>query len=163
MSTTITTKAPARSIPSITRAAPVSGSLILRVALGAVLFPHGAQHLFGWFGGYGLAGTVEWMTSTLGVPAWVATGSILLEFFGPLALIAGAGTRVTAALLAGFMFVAASTHFGNGLLMNWFGTMPAGTEGYEFHVLAIAMALALLVQGGGPLSVDGWLRNRRSA
>lgn len=127
---------------------------LLRLTLGLVLLPHGAQHLFGAFGGYGFAGTLGWMTGTLGIPAPLAAAGILLEFFGPLLLIAGVATRVVGAALAVFMTAAASTHAANGFFMNWFGTMPAGIEGFEYHLLAIALGVALALRGGGALALD---------
>ena len=135
-------------------------ALVLRLALGAVLVPHGAQHLFGAFGGSGFTATVAWISGTLSVPAPVAAAGILLEFFGPLLLIAGAATRPVAAALALFMAAAASTHLGHGFFMNWFGTLPAGAEGFEYHILAIALALAIARSGAGALSVDRLLASR---
>ena len=133
---------------------------LLRLTLALVLFPHGAQHLLGWFGGYGFTATVDFMNSGLGIPVPLAAAGILLEFFGPLALIAGVASRLVGASLAVFMGVAASTHLSNGFFMNWLGTMPAGTEGFEFHLLAIAMAIAIAIKGGGALSVDQRLTKR---
>ncbi len=134
--------------------------LLLRVTLAGVLFPHGAQHLFGWFGGYGFAGTHEWMTTTLGVPGAIATLAILVEFFAPLALAVGLGGRIASLGLAGFMTVAAATHVQNGFFMNWTGQLPAGAEGFEFHLLAIAMALAIVLRGSGAVSLDRVLQRR---
>lgn len=137
--------------------------LVLRLALGLVMLPHGAQHLFGWFGGYGFAGTLAWMTGSLGIPAPIAGAGIVLEFVAPLALILGAGTRLAGLALAVFLTVAASTHVGNGLFINWTGALPAGVEGVEFHVLAIAMALALVLRGAGAVSLDRRLLARISS
>lgn len=131
-----------------------ASALVLRVTLAAVIFPHGAQHLLGWFGGYGFAGTMGWMTGTLGIPAPLAALAIVTEFFGPLALLVGLGGRVAAAGIAGLMIGAALTHLPNGFFMNWFGAQPAGAEGFEYHLLAIAMAAALIVDGSGALSLD---------
>jgi putative oxidoreductase len=130
---------------------------ILRLTFGLVLLPHGAQHLFGAFGGYGFDGTVGWMTGTLGIPAPFAVAGVLLEFFGALLLIAGAATRPVAAALAVFMTAAASTHAANGFFMNWVGALPAGTEGFEYHLLAIAICVALAIRGGGAIALDRWL------
>jgi len=127
---------------------------LLRLTLGLVLLPHGAQHLFGAFGGYGFSGTLGWMTGTLGIPAPLAALGILLEFFGPILLIAGVATRLVGGALAIFLATAASTHTANGFFMNWFGTMPGGTEGFEYHLLAIALAVALAIRGGGALALD---------
>lgn len=135
---------------------------MLRVTLALVLFPHGAQHLFGWFGGYGFEGTMGWMTGTLGIPAPLAAASILLEFFGPLALLAGIASRLVGISLTVFMATAASTHVANGFFMNWLGNLPAGTEGFEFHLLTIAIALAVAANGAGAFSVDRVLSRRRS-
>src|SRR5215203_551145 len=92
---------------------------LLRLTLALVLLPHGAQHLLGAFGGYGFAATVAWMSGSLGFPAPLAAAGILLEFFGPLLLLAGIGSRLVAAALAVFMGCAGSTHVANGFFMNW--------------------------------------------
>jgi putative oxidoreductase len=127
---------------------------LLRVTLALIIFPHGAQHLIGWFGGYGYAGTHGWMVGTLGIPSAFATLAILTEFFAPLALLLGIGGRIAALGIVGLMVGAASTHIQNGFFMNWFGSMPAGAEGFEYHLLAIAMALAIAIQGSGAWSID---------
>ena len=133
---------------------PSYSQMLVRLSLGFVILPHGAQHLFGAFGGYGFGATVAWMTGTLGIPAALAGAGILLEFFAPLALIAGLGSRMAAAAQAVFMAVAAATHLPNGFFMNWVGTMPAGVEGFEYHLLTIALAVTIVVRGGGALSLD---------
>lgn len=138
------------------RAAPA----LLRVALGAIMFPHGAQHLLGWYGGYGFAGTMEWMTGTVGFPAPLAALAILTEFFAPFALVLGLGGRLAALGIAGLMVGAASTHLPNGFFMNWFGALPAGAEGFEYHLLALAIALAVALQGSGAWSLDRLLTSR---
>jgi putative oxidoreductase len=139
--------------------AGVSQALV-RIALGAVLLPPGAQHLFGLFGGYGFSGTLAWMTATLGLPAPLAAAGIVLEVVGPVALIFGVGSRLAGLAMAVFMAVAASTHAANGFFMNWFGGLPAGAEGFEYHLLAIAMALAVAIGGGGRWSIDRLIRRR---
>ncbi|MBL8861185.1 MAG: DoxX family protein [Planctomycetes bacterium] len=148
---TRTVSARIRSLVFATRsdlAAPV-----LRVGLAAVLWPHGAQKLLGWFGGHGFDGTVGFFTQTLGLPAPVAWFTILAEFFGPILLLLGLGTRAVAAMFIGIMVGAIVTvHAGNGFFMNWSGAQPG--EGFEYHILVIALALALVVRGGGSLSVD---------
>lgn len=133
---------------------------MLRVTVGGILLPHGAQHLLGMFGGFGFRATLEWMTGTLGLPAVLAAVGIVIEFVAPLALILGAGVRLAGAALAVFMAVAASTHTSNGFFMNWFGKLPAGAEGFEYHLLAIALAVAVAARGAGAWSVDGWLMRR---
>jgi putative oxidoreductase len=134
---------------------------LLRLTLAGVMFPHGAQHLLGWFGGYGYAGTHGWMTGTLGIPGLFATLAIVTEFFAPLLLAVGLGGRLAAAGLAGLMVVAAATHVEHGLFMNWVGSMPAGAEGFEFHLLAIGIALAVVIQGSGAWSADRVLARPR--
>jgi putative oxidoreductase len=130
---------------------------VARLSLGLVLLPHGAQHLLGVFGGYGFGATIAWMTSTLGVPMWLAALAIVVEFVAPLALVIGVGARLAALSLALSMTVAASTHVSKGFFMNWFGTLPSGAEGFEYHVLAITMAGTIAVRGAGAWSVDTWL------
>ncbi len=133
---------------------PGAAPAVARVALGVVMFPHGAQHALGWFGGYGFAGTFGWMTGTLGIPGPLAALAIVTELLAPLALVLGLGGRVAAAGIFGLMAVAASTHVANGFFMNWFGTLPAGGEGFEFHLLAAALALVVVLAGSGSWSLD---------
>jgi len=116
----------------------------------------------GRFGGYGFAKTMEWMTGTVGIPAPLAAAGITLEVVGPALLIPGIASRLWGAALAIFMAVAASTHVANGCFMNWFGTKPAGREGCEHHLLAIAMVCATAMSGGGAYSVDRVLSRRLS-
>jgi putative oxidoreductase len=133
---------------------------VLRFTLALVLLPHGAQHLFGAFGGYGFAATVAWMSGPLGFPAPLAAAGILLEFFGPVLLLAGMGSRVVALALGVFMTFAGSTHVANGFFMNWLGNLPAGTEGFEYHILVVAIAAVIAVNGGGSYSVDRLIARR---
>jgi putative oxidoreductase len=129
-----------------------AGMLIVRLALGIVMFPHGAQKLLGWFGGDGFAATLQVMTS-MGLPAVVVLLVILAEFFGAVSLITGFLGRVGAfgifCVMAGAIFM---VHLQNGFFMNWMGNQKG--EGYEYHLLAIGMALAILVKGSGSLSID---------
>jgi putative oxidoreductase len=132
--------------------------LILRLVLALVIFPHGAQKVFGWFGGYGYAGTMQFFTKQVGLPAPVAFLAIAAEFAGPIALVVGFGTRLAALLIAAVMIGAiVKVHRGTGFFMNWAGSRAAGQEGYEFHLLVIAICAALVVTGGGALSIDGLL------
>lgn len=127
--------------------------VILRVALGVMMFPHGAQKLLGWFGGYGFSGTMNFFTDTMGIPWIFALLAIVAEFFGSIALITGVLTRVAAFGIGTTMLVAATVvHAPNGFFMNWSGQQ--GGEGFEFHILAIAMAVVLTIIGGGSWSVD---------
>ncbi|HXE58315.1 MAG TPA: DoxX family protein, partial [Gemmatimonadales bacterium] len=95
--------------------------LVARLTLGLVMFPHGAQHALGWFGGHGFAGTLGWMAGTLGFPAPLAALAIVTELLAPLALVVGLGGRLAAMGIAGLMIGAAGTHRANGFFMNWFG------------------------------------------
>jgi putative oxidoreductase len=128
---------------------------VLRVALGGVIFGHGLQKVFGWFGGYGIRGTMSFLTS-IGMPSVLGALVIASDFFGSLLLIAGLATRFSA-LAAGLVMLGAMllVHWPNGFFMNW-GGAPRG-EGYEFHLLALAMAVSLVLSGGGRGSVDAWL------
>lgn len=142
-----------------TSASPVN--TILRIALGVVVFPHGAQKLLGWYGGWGYDATMSWFAS-IGVPALLGILAIAADFAGGLALIAGLGTRVAALGIAVNMLVATFlVHLPNGFFMNWSGTQKG--EGYEFHILAFAMAIALVIGGAGRLSVDRALAKRKGS
>lgn len=130
--------------------------LFQRLVLGAVILPHGAQKLLGLFGGYGFAGTMGYFTGTLGMPAPLGWLVIAAESIGALALIAGLATRLTAFGVAAVMVGAVwFAHLPHGFFMNWTGAQ--GGEGFEYHLLALALALPLVVKGGGAASVDGWL------
>jgi len=133
--------------------------LLQRVALGAIMLPHGAQKLLGWFGGYGFSGTMDFFTGTMHIPAPLGFLIILGETLGALGLVLGAGTRVAAFGIAAIMVGAmATTHLPFGFFMNWFGAQKG--EGVEYHLLALALALPLLVRGGGLLSIDAALATR---
>jgi putative oxidoreductase len=133
--------------------------LIVRLTVGLVIFPHGAQKLLGWFGGSGFSGTLGFFTDKLGVPSLIALLVILAESLGALALIAGFLTRASALGLAAVMLGAIfMVHLPNGFFMNWFGSQSG--EGFEYHLLVIGMTLALAVVGGGRFSVDAWLARR---
>jgi putative oxidoreductase len=136
-------------------------STLTRVALGGVLFPHGGQHLFGWFGGFGFTGTYGWMTGTLGIPGPAAAFSIVFEMVVPFLLVAGVAGRLVGAMTAFFMLVAGQSHLQNGFFMNWLGTAPG--EGFEYHILAATLALTLALRGSGRLSLDGRWAAKKSA
>ena len=137
-------------------------ALVLRLGLGAVMFPHGAQLLLGWFGGPGFAGTMHTFTQMLHIPAPWAFLAIITEFFGALALLAGAFTRLAAAGMAILMAVAVTTvHLQYGFFMNWYGSQKG--EGFEYHLLAGAIALALVIAGGGKWSVDSSIARKLAA
>lgn len=135
--------------PTGTGLAPV----VLRATLALVMFPHGAQKALGWFGGYGWSGTMGFLTDQVGLPSPFAAGLILLELLGPMLLFVGLGTRAVALGFVGIMLGAIATvHAQHGFFMNWSGSQPG--EGFEYHLLAIGMALALVFAGGGRWSVD---------
>ena len=142
----------------LTRPDPIL--LAARLALAVVIWPHGAQKLLGWFGGYGYAGTMGFFTGTMRIPAPLAFAAIMVEFFGPIALALGIFGRVAALGVGTVMVVAAlTTHVSNGFFMNWFGNQKG--EGFEFHILAIALVAAILIGGSGALSADLLLSWRR--
>lgn len=141
----------------LTRTSDSLSPVLLRLTLAAVLFPHGAQKLLGWFGGYGFTGTMGFFTGTMGIPWILAFGTIMIEFFAPLLLLIGAGTRLAAlglgTVLTTAMFM---VHVQNGFFMNWFGTQKG--EGIEYFLLIIGLALSLIISGGGRWSVDRMIR-----
>lgn len=121
--------------------------------LGILLFPHGAQKMLGWFGGYGFSGTMNFFTGTVGLPWIIGFLVILIEFVGSLFLIAGIAVRITAlAVIADMVGIIFSSHIQNGFFINWFGNQAG--EGFEYHLLVITMAVSLLISGAGKWSLD---------
>lgn len=136
-----------------------TAALVLRVMLGLVFFPHGAQKVLGWFGGHGFSGTMGFFTGQLGIPALFAFLAIIAEFLGALGLMVGLLTRVAAFGIMSVMLVAVPMlHAKHGFFMNWFGNQAG--EGFEYHLLVIAMAVALIIKGGGTWSVDRALTDK---
>ena len=132
---------------------------ILRLIMGIIFFAHGAQKMLGWFGGYGFHGTMGFFTQQMGIPAPLAFLAICAEFFGGLGLIVGFLTRIAAFGITVNMLVAILTvHHVNGLFMNWTGQQKG--EGYEYHLLAIALGLLFMMKGAGALSIDRALSAR---
>ncbi|HLA05442.1 MAG TPA: DoxX family protein [Syntrophales bacterium] len=128
-------------------------SLVLRVMLGIVMFPHGAQKLLGWFGGFGFAGTMGFFTEQMHIPAVLAFLVILAESIGAVGLVVGFLSRVAAFGVACVMVGAIwLVHWPNGFFMNWSGKQAG--EGFEYHLLVIAISLALMIAGSGKWSVD---------
>jgi len=124
-----------------------------RVILGCVMLPHGAQKLFGWFGGFGFTNTMTYFTQTAGLPWIIAFLIIMGESLGSLGLIVGFFTRLSALGLICIMVGAIITvHIPNGFFMNWFGKQAG--EGFEYHLLVIGMSIPLVISGGGKYSVD---------
>lgn len=129
-------------------------ALLLRVPVGLILAAHGAQKLFGWFGGYGLEGTGQWLASIGLEPGYLmallAGGA---EFFGGLLLVLGLLTRPAALVTVFTMLVAIfSVHIGNGLFM--------ANNGYEYALTLFVVSLVLAVQGAGRLALDNVLLER---
>ncbi len=127
--------------------------LILRVMLGVVMFPHGAQKVFGWFGGNGFSGTMGFFTTQMNIPAVVAFLVIMAESVGAVMLIVGFAARLAAfgiaCVMLGAIFL---VHLPNGFFMNWFGKQAG--EGFEYHLLALAISAAVMIAGSGKWSVD---------
>jgi putative oxidoreductase len=129
---------------------------MIRVVLGVVFFAHGAQKMLGWFGGDGFSGTMAFFTQQLGIPSVLAFMAIVAEFFGGLGLLVGLLSRVAACGIACNMLVAITMlHIHNGFFMDWFGTQQG--EGIEYHLLALALALTVIVRGAGAYSLDRFL------
>ncbi len=126
---------------------------LVRLVLGVTFFMHGAQKMLGWFGGYGFHGTMTFFTQQMAIPAPFAFLAICAEFFGGLGLIFGLLSRIAALGIITNMVVAiAKVHAGNGFFMNWNGQQKG--EGFEYHLLAIVLAIVVLIKGAGALSLD---------
>jgi putative oxidoreductase len=125
---------------------------VVRLALGIVFFAHGAQKVFGWFGGAGLKATIRTFQQYMKVPPAATTLAAFIECFGGLALIVGALARPAAVGIIVVMLVAiAKVHWKNGFFL---ATQPGQANGWEYNFALIAMALAVLIGGAGALSVD---------
>jgi putative oxidoreductase len=139
-------------------------ALFARIALGLVIFPHGAQKLLGWFGGFGFEGTMGFFVSQ-GIPSFLAFLVIVAESLGALALVFGLVGRVAAFGIGTTMAVAMLTvHLPNGFFMNWMGKQAG--EGIEYFLLTLGLAAVVLIRGSGALSLDlalgRWLESRRA-
>lgn len=138
-----------------------SAPLIARVILGLVMFPHGAQKMLGWFGGHGFSATMNFFTGTMQIPAAFAFLAILAEFAGALGLIVGLFSRVAALGIASVMAVAILiSHAAHGFFMNWSGSQ--GGEGFEYHLLALGLALIVMIHGGGKASLDSLILHKQA-
>ena len=130
---------------------------ILRLTLGGVMWAHGAQKMLGWFGGYGFSGTMKFFTDPMHLPWLIGFLVIVIEFFGTLSILIGLASRLWAALLAvltlGIVF---TSHLQHGFFMNWFGNQKG--EGYEYFLLLLGLAAALVVNGSGRYSLDKLLQ-----
>ena len=125
---------------------------LARFILGIVLFAHGAQKVLGWFGGFGFSGTLN-MFAKFGMPAGLVYFVMFVEFFGGLSMLFGLLSRLAGfgivALMLGAIF---TVHLQNGFFMNWMGNQKG--EGFEFHLLVIAIAVLVMLRGAGALSLD---------
>jgi putative oxidoreductase len=132
---------------------------VARLMLALVFLGHGTQKMFGWFGGLGYAGTLKVFEDTMGIPPALTTMAMIAEVFGGLGLLVGLLTRIAA---AGVLVVMIVAPLANGLyvrfFMNWTGRNPG--EGFEYHLLALALILIVLVHGAGALSLDRGLSSR---
>jgi len=123
------------------------------------MFPHGAHKALGWFGGHGFKATMKSFTNS-GIPALLALLAIAAEFFGPLGLAFGFLTRIAAFGIACVMLVAiVAVHWSHGFFMNWYGNQKA--EGFEYHLLVLGIAIALIIVGAGDWSLDSALAELR--
>jgi putative oxidoreductase len=132
--------------------------MFIRVALAVVIFPHGAQKVLGWFGGAGLEKTLQ-SFSQMGFPVWATILLMMVESVGALLLVAGFLTRLWALGIGTAIAVCMlKFHVQYGFFMNWLNQQKG--EGYEYHILVLGIALALVIKGGGMLSVDRAIANR---
>jgi putative oxidoreductase len=130
-----------------------SATAILRFVLGVIFFAHGAQKMLGWFGGYGFSGTMGFFTDVMHIPVLFAFLAITAEFFGGLGLILGFLTRIAALGIFANMVVAITmVHFRFGFFMNWTGAQKG--EGFEYHLLVLAITAFLMIRGAGAVSID---------
>jgi putative oxidoreductase len=131
---------------------------LARVILGIIFFAHGAQKVFGWFGGPGLSQTLRTLTEVIGLPAIIALAAVGAEFVGGAALILGFAARIGALVIAVNMLAAIfMVHGKYGLFMNWFGNRKG--HGIEYHLLALALAIVIIAQGAGAFTLDSLLPN----
>ena len=140
-------------IPKLIATDNDGATTILRFVLGVIFFAHGAQKMLGWFGGYGYRETVGFFTHAMHIPTVLAFLAIAAEFFGGLGLILGFLTRIAALGIFSNMIVAiAMVHAQFGLFMNWTGAQKG--EGFEYHLLVLAIATFLMIHGAGRASID---------
>lgn len=148
-------------IPDLLKTRDDISPFLLRLLLATVMFPHGAQKVLGWFGGYGFTGTMNYFTQNLHIPYALGMLAIMAEFAGSFALAFGFLSRVAAFGIGVTISVAALlVHLPNGFFMNWFGNQKG--EGFEYHILMAAMAMAVVIQGGGKFSIDSWILGKRA-
>ena len=126
---------------------------IVRLVLGVTFFMHGAQKMLGWFGGYGFHATMGVFTQHMGISAPLAILAICAEFFGGLGLLVGLLSRIAAlGIIVNMLVAIATVHHVNGFFMNWTGQQKG--EGFEYHLLVLAITAALMIRGAGAFSAD---------
>jgi len=146
-------------IHRLTATEPLTTPLILRIAFAIVLWPHGAQLLLGWFGGYGFSGSMQYFTTQAGLSSFIAFFVIFLEFFGSLFILLGLFTRLAAiGTLILFVGMIATVHQHFGFFMNWYGNLKG--EGFEYHLLGIGILLSLIISGAGKASLDSVINKK---
>ena len=134
---------------------------LLRVALAIMVFPHGAQKLLGWFGGFGFSGTMGFLTQQMHIPAALALLVFAAEFFGALGVFFGFLGRIAAfGIAVDFTVVALMAHLSNGFFLNYSGQQKG--EGIEFLIVPVATAIAIVLRGSGAWSIDRALMRDRT-
>jgi putative oxidoreductase len=126
-------------------------TLFLRVVLAITILPHGIQKTLGWWGGYGFTNTLAAFTNMMGIPAPLALAAILAESLGAVLLFFGLFTRLSAFAIGVTMVVAANVHLSGGFFM---------PKGVEFFIPVTAIAIFLVVKGGGKWALDNWIHRR---
>jgi putative oxidoreductase len=134
--------------------------LILRLTIGVVLWPHGAQKVLGLFGGHGFTGTMDFFTGKLQLPWIIALLVIVIEFLGSICMVLGVAVRIWAVAVIGlFIGIIYTVHVPNGFFMNWAGNQAG--EGFEYHLLLIGIASAIIINGAGKFSIDELLTREK--
>jgi putative oxidoreductase len=127
--------------------------LIARITLALVILPHGAQLSLGWFGGPGFRNTMDHFVNVEQLPWLVGFAVIFLQVVGTFALLLGfMGRFFAASMILMFLGMIITSHLHHGFFMNWFGDQEG--EGFEYHLLVIGLATAILRNGSGALSLD---------
>lgn len=148
-------------IEALTRTHPDWAVGIARIVLGIIFFGHGGQKMLGWYGGQGLASSVRTFKEHLHLPSILAFLVIAGEFFSGIGLIVGLFSRIAALVIVLTMVGAiAMVHFRFGLFLDWSGTQKG--HGIEYHLLAIALAMLVMVKGSGAFSLDGFVHEHAS-
>lgn len=132
---------------------------VLRLTIGLIMFPHGAQKMLGWFGGPGFTKEMEHLTVHMHLPWIVSLLVILIEFFGAISLVIGFASRLWA-IAFGVLFIGIilTAHLEHGFFMNWFGNQQG--EGYEYHLLVIGLCIALGLTGSGKYATDSLISKK---